>query len=212
MMLRVLLFLAISLVILSGCSGEPAQEVTSETDTPSIEEELAEEVIPEEAIEEEIEVVIIEAHATVESASRAYSDSESIDWTSIVTQQARVFTYSDYSLSTILIANFETTEYLKTVDLEPGQAVICITLKQPALSIPVAGVYDLTICDGEFTGSASVRIAGGVTVLIATSNIVVGEVEITGVTADAVTGAFDVQDSWTTVTGEFQAPIIQIFP
>lgn len=207
MILRVLLFLAISLVILSGCSGEPAQEVTNETVTPSIEEEVAEEVIPEEAIEEEIEVAVIEAHAAVESTNGAYPD-PAIDWTSIVTQQAKVLTFSDHSVCTILMANFETTEYLKTVDLEEGQAVIYFTLTQPALSVPVAGVYDLTLSDGEFTGSASIRLPGGATLMISTSNIVVAELEITGVTADAVTGAFNVEERWTTMAGEFQAPII----
>lgn len=202
-MLRVLLFLAISLVILSGCSGEPAQEVTSETVTPSIEEE----VVPEEAIEEEIEIAVIEAHATVESTNGGYPD-PAIDWTSIVTQQAKVLELSHYSICTILIANFETTEYLKTVDLEEGQAVIYFTLTQPTVSIPVAGVYDLTVSDGEFTGSASIRVAGGTTISFSSSNIDVAEVEITGVTADAVTGAFNVQERWTTMTGEFQAPII----
>ncbi len=208
MILRVLLFLAISLVIFSGCSEEPVQDSSSETATVSTDEEVVEETVPEEAPVEEIEVAVIEAHATVESTNGAYPDPESIDWTNIITQQAKVLTFSDHSICTILIANFETTEYLKTVDLEPGQAVVYFTLNQPAVSIPVAGDYDLTIADGEFTGSAALRVTGGVTVSISRSNIVVAELEITGVTSDAVTGAFNVQDTWTTMTGEFQAPII----
>ncbi len=208
MILRVLLFLAISLVIFSGCSDEPVQEGTSETDTASIEEEVVGETAPEEAPVEEIEVAVIEAHATVESTNGAYVDAESIDWTNIVTQQAKVLTMSDHSICTILMANFETSEYLKTVDLEPGQSVIYFTLNQPAVSTPVVGTYDLTVSDGEFTGSASIRLAGGITVFVSGSNIVAAELEITGVTADAVTGAFNVEHSRTTMTGEFQAPII----
>jgi len=208
MVLRVLLFLTIFLVIFSGCSEEPVQDSSSETATVSTDEEVVEETVPEEAPVEEIEVAVIEPHATVESTNGAYSDAEFIDWASILTQQVHVSQLTNRSTCTIYMANFETTEPLRTVDLESGQAVIYFTLSQAASSVPVAGVYDLTVSDGEFTGSASIRLAGGVTVYLSSSNIVAAELEITSATTDAVTGNFNAQDRWTTMTGEFQVPII----
>lgn len=208
MILRLLVFLSVCLTVVSGCSGDPAQDVAIESDTPEITEDAIEESIPVEAPVEAVEVALIEAHATVESTNGAYTDAEDIDWTAIVTQQVKVLDFSDHSICTILLANFETTEYLKTVDLEPGQAVIYFTLNQPAEMVPVPGVYDLTVYDGEFTGSASIRVAGGTTVSLSTSTIVAAELEITGVTADAATGSFNAQDRWTSISGEFQAPII----
>ena len=195
------------IAIMSGCSNDPAQEVVAESDTPPAEETVIEESIPEEA-PVTVEVPIVDAHVTLESTNGGYTDAEAIDWSTIVTQQAKVLVFSDHSICTILLANFETEEYLKTVDLEPGQAVVYFTLNQSAESVPVAGVYDLTVYDGEFTGSAGIRIAGGVTVMISMSNIITGELEITHVTAEAATGSFAVQDRWTEMSGEFQAPII----
>ncbi|MCK5841923.1 MAG: hypothetical protein KAH31_07140 [Candidatus Sabulitectum sp.] len=204
---RILLLAFISIVVISGCSGEPAQEVVAESDTPPAEEVVVEESIPAEA-PVEVEVPVVDAHVTLESTNGGYTDAEAIDWSTIVTQQAKVLVFSDHSICTILLANFETEEYLKTVELEPGQAVVYFTLNQSAESVPVAGAYDLTISDGEFTGSAGIRIAGGVTVMISMSNIITGELEIAHVTAEAATGSFTVQDRWTEMSGEFQAPII----
>ena len=204
---RILFLLTAFVAIISGCSNDPAQEVVAESDTPPAEETVIEESISEEA-PVTVEVPIVDAHVTLESTNGGYTDAESIDWSSIVTQQAKVLVFSDRSICTILLANFETEEYLKTVDLEPGQAVVYFALNQSAESVPVAGIYDLTVSDGEFTGSAGIRIAGGVTVMISMSNIITGELEIAHVTAEAATGSFAVQDRWTEMSGEFQAPII----
>jgi len=207
MISRILLLSIFSIAIISGCSGDPDQEVVAESDTPPVEEAMIEESVPEEA-PVEVEVPAVDANVTLESTNGAYTDAEAIDWSTIVTQQAKVLVFSDHSICTILLANFETSEYLKDVDLEPGQAVVYFTLNQPAESVPVAGVYDLTVSDMEFTGSASIRVAGGTTVMISTSTIIAAELEIAYVTSEAVTGSFAVQDRWTEMSGEFQAPII----
>lgn len=203
----ILLLAFMSIAIISGCSGEPAQEVVAESDTPHVEEVVVEESVPVEA-PAAVEVSIVDAYVTLESTNGGYTDAEAIDWSTIVTQQAKVVEFSDHSICTVLLANFETEENLKTVELEPGQAVVYFTLNQSAESVPVAGVYDLTVSDGDFTGSAGIRVAGGVTVMISMSNIITGELEITHVSSEAATGSFDVQDSWTAISGEFQAPII----
>jgi len=205
---RILFLLTAFAAIISGCSGEPAQEVVAESDTPPAEEVVIEESAPETAPPLGVEVSIVDAHVTLESTNGGYTDAEAIDWSTIVTQQAKVLVFSDHSICTILLANFETEEYLKTVELEPGQAVVYFTLNQSAESVPVAGVYNLTVSDGEFTGSAGIRIAGGVTVMISTSTIIEAELEIAYVTSEAATGSFAVQDRWTEMSGEFQAPII----
>ncbi len=207
MISKILLLSIFSIAIISGCSGDPDQEVVAESDTPPVEEAMIEESVPEEA-PVEVEVPAVDANVTLESTNGAYTDAEAIDWSTIVTQQAKVLVFSDHSICTILLANFETGEYLKDVDLEPGQAVVYFTLNQPAESVPVAGVYDLTVSDMEFTGSASIRVAGGTTVMISTSTIIAAELEIAYVTSEAVTGSFAVQDRWTEMSGEFQAPII----
>lgn len=204
---RILLLAFMLIAVISGCSSDPAEEVVPESDTPTAEETVIEESIPEEA-PPGVEVSIVDAHVTLESTNGGYTDAEAIDWSTIVTQQAKVLVFSDRSICTILLANFETGEYLKTVDLEPGQAVIYFTLNQSAESVPVAGVYDLTVSDGEFTGSAGIRLAGGGTVMISISNIIAAELEIAYVTDEAATGSFSVEDSWTAMSGEFQAPII----
>ncbi len=203
---RILFLFTAFAVIISGCSNDPAQEVVAESDTAPAEETVIEESIPEEA-PPGVEVSIVDSHVTLESTNGMYTDAEAIDWSTIVTQQARVLVFSDRSICTVLLANFETAEYLKTVDLEPGQAVIYFTLNQPAESVPVAGVYDLTVSSEEFTGSAAIRVAGGGTVMISVANIIEAELEIAYVIAEAA-GSFNVQDSWTEMSGEFQAPII----
>lgn len=103
-------------------------------------------------------------------------------------------------------------EYRKRTSPEPGQGRIELGLVRQKQVAPgetlefVAGMYDPTKYQGQAEMTASVRIAvtGGTSLSLSQPT---GTVEVTSVTADSISGRFDVKDKWTQLSGEFSAPL-----
>ncbi|MCK5786095.1 MAG: hypothetical protein KAH54_06020 [Candidatus Sabulitectum sp.] len=203
MIAKVLFVLAISVALISGCGSDTSGENAVEAVDNTVDEQAAvnNEVVPE------AEVSRIEASVTLESTNGAYTAADPIDWSVVGTQQVEVSSFDDTAFY-INIANFETTENLRTVELEPGQAVLKLVVKQPEGEKPMAGVCDLTKVDVEFSGTLSIKITGGTTVSLSQSAMTAGELLIESVTADHVTGSFSVEERWTIASGVFQAEFI----
>ena len=70
----------------------------------------------------------------------------------------------------------------------------------------VAGMYDPTKPQGqaEMTSSVSIVVTGGTSLSLSQPT---GTIEVTSVTADSISGKFDVKDKWTQLSGEFHAPL-----
>ena len=103
-------------------------------------------------------------------------------------------------------------EYRKRTSPEPGQGRIELGLVRQKPVAPgetlefVAGTYDPTKYQGqaEMTGSVRIAVAGGTTLSFSEPT---GTIEVTSLTADSISGRFDVQDKWTQLSGEFSAPL-----
>lgn len=180
-----------------GCGDEPGQPA------PVTDRDPGEDV---EDVEDVVAVPALEPRVEIESTHGGFANTDPIDWSVIGSQQVHVSKYSNYSSCTIFIANFETDESLRTVTVEPGQGVVYFSLRLPPESDPIVGDYDLTH-DGEFGGTASIRITGGTTVQTSRSSMTVGELEIIEVTDTQVSGTFHVADNWTNLSGAFVATI-----
>ncbi len=203
MVTRIFFAVAIAAVLFLGCGSEtPGEDAIEAVDSVAVEQDVfMEEPIPVE------EVPQVDVAVTLESTNGAYTAVDTIDWSEILAQQVQFSEFTDNSVCTIFMANFETEENLRTVELQPGQAVVYFTLTQPAADVPMPGVYDITTSGTEFSGTASVRVAGGSTVTLSQSATTVGELEILAVTPDFVTGTFNIEERWTTMSGAFQASV-----
>lgn len=214
-------FILALMLMAPACGGDQAEEVVTDQPEGTVNEavdtpddsgetdvvETTDDSGETDAVEPEA-VIPAEAMAEVESTNGAYTNLEvPIDWSSIGTQQVLVDKLTSGSICRIFIANFNTDEGLNSIAREPGQGIIKFTLDLPPDSDPLVGTYDLTCTGSEFTGEASVMVTGGSTIQFATSSMTDGVLEITSVTDDMVTGTFQAQDNWTTISGAFQAEI-----
>ena len=103
-------------------------------------------------------------------------------------------------------------EYRKRTSPEPGQGRIELGLVRQKQVAPgetlefVAGTYDPTKYQGqaEMTSSVSIVVTGGTSLSLSQPT---GTIEVTSLTADSISGKFDVRDKWTQLSGEFHAPL-----
>jgi len=103
-------------------------------------------------------------------------------------------------------------EFSKRASPGPGQGRVELWLVRQKQVAPgeklefVAGMYDPTKSQGqaEMTSSVSIAVTGGTSLSFSQPQ---GTVEVTSVTADSISGKFDVKDKWTQVSGEFSAPL-----
>jgi hypothetical protein len=103
-------------------------------------------------------------------------------------------------------------EFNKRTSPEPGQGRIELWLTRQKQVAPgetlefAAGMYDPTKGQGqaEMTGSAKIAVTGGTSLSLSQPT---GTIEVTSVTADSISGKFDVKDKWTQLSGEFSAPL-----
>lgn len=118
---------------------------------------------------------------------------------------------------TVVLTNYDfapTTmaEYRKRTSPEAGQGRIELSLVRQKQVAPgetlefVAGTYDPTKYQGqaEMTGSVRIAVAGGTSLSLSQPT---GTIEVTSLTADSISGRFDVKDKWTQLSGEFHAPL-----
>jgi hypothetical protein len=192
-----LMMAALLVLGISGCGDKPAEQVAPVTED-----------VPVEGVEDAVEAGPVDAWVAVESTHGGLAGLEvPIDWSYIGSQQALVSKYANYSVCTVLIANFDTEENLRNVAREPGQAVVRLTLSLPPESDPLVGTYDITQGSGEFTGEVSIMVTGGSTIQTSRSSMTVGEAVVTHVTDTTVSGTFHVVDNWTDMSGAFHAVI-----
>ncbi len=201
--------LLVLFLMVSACGGEQAEEVVADRTDETADEAVETADDSGEIMEVEPDVVVpVEARAEVESTNGAYTSLEvPVDWSNIGAQQAFVENFTNRSTCRIFIANFDTDENLNSLAREPGQGIIKFTLSMPPDSDPLVGTYDLTCTGSEFTGEAGVMVTGGSTIMFSSSSMTDAFLEITSVTDDMVTGTFQAQDNWTTISGAFQAEI-----
>ena len=202
------LLLALFLVV-AACGGEQAEQVVTEQPEGTVDgtAEAADDAAEASTPEPEA-VAPVEARAVVESTNGGYTNLEvPVDWSHIGAQQAFVEKFTGYGTCRIFIANFDTDEDLNNMAREPGQGIIKFTLRLPADSDPLVGTYDLTTTGSDFTGEAGVMVTGGSTISFVASSMTGAAVEITSVTDDMITGTFQAQDNWTSISGAFQAEI-----
>ncbi len=103
-------------------------------------------------------------------------------------------------------------EFTQRKSPEKGQARVELWLIRQKKVAPgetvefVAGIYDPTKYQGqaEMTGEAKIAIAGGTALQFSEPT---GTIEVTSVTADSISGKFDIKDKWTQLSGEFSAPL-----
>jgi hypothetical protein len=103
-------------------------------------------------------------------------------------------------------------EFNKRTSPEPGQGRIELVLTRQKQVAPgetlefVVGMYDPTKYQGqaEMTGSAKIAVTGGTALQFSQPT---GTIEVTSVTADSISGTFDIKDKWTQLSGEFSAPL-----
>ena len=103
-------------------------------------------------------------------------------------------------------------EFRKRTSPEPGQGRGELWVVRQKQGAPggtlgfVTGMYDPTKARGqaEMTGSVRIAVAGGTSLSLSEPT---GTIEVTALTADSISGKFDVKDKWTQLSGEFHAPL-----
>ncbi len=134
---------------------------------------------------------------------------------------AKAVAYKDSSVGNasvvVVLSTYEfpaanRAEFSKRTSPEKGQARIELWLTRQKQVAPgenlefAAGMYDPTKAQGqaEMTSSAEIAITGGTSLTFSQPQ---GTIEVTSVTADSISGKFDVKDKWTQISGEFSAPL-----
>ncbi|MDZ4131927.1 MAG: hypothetical protein U1E11_02210 [Dethiobacteria bacterium] len=200
-----------ALLLVSGCGGSDeasnaATEAEAEAPDAGTEEPAAEpEADPQPAGD-----CPAATSVTVESTNGAYADREPISWDTLGSQAAYVNRSTGNVGVSVCIANFETSENLKTVALGNGQAVIVFSMRVRAEgpAVPIqTGIYDLlSFDDSDLYVAPTIRLSGGSTLQISIHNLNEAEFEITSVTDEEICGKFTIDEKWTKMSGEFRVP------
>jgi hypothetical protein len=199
-----------ALFLFSGCgsSGEPSSAADTEAEVPAEStENPTEESGAEPQPTGDCPAV---TKVSVESTNGAYADREPISWDTLGSQAAYVSRSTGSAAVSVCIANFETSEDLKTVALGDGQAVIVFSMRVRAegTAVPIqTGIYDLMSFDNsDLYVAPTIRLSGGSAVQISIHNLNVAEFEITSVTDNEICGKFNIDEKWTKMSGEFRVP------
>lgn len=175
---------------------------------PEIWEEAEEfSAIVDEPLSESVDIV---TNLTIDSTNGAYMQRMPIDWDYIGSQKAYVnHSYGNTHLL-ICIANFESDENLKDVDIGENQAVLVFSLRirEDIAGVPIkTGVYDMFSYDeSDLYVSSRIRLNGGVEAQIAGSSLITSDFEVLTVSENEITGIFNIEDKWTRMSGEFNVP------
>lgn len=152
----------------------------------------------------------------VTSTHGAWPKEDVPDWSAL---KAVAFKDSSVGVASVVIAitNYDfapatRAEFTARTSPEKGKARVELWLVRQKQVAPgetldfVAGTYDPTKAQGqaEMTGSAKIAVAGGTALQFSDPT---GTIEVTSVTADSISGTFDLKDKWTQLSGEFSAPL-----
>jgi len=199
-----------------GSQESAIQETQAASEQPAAEDtttsaQTAETEAPEETAAETAGECPTETSVSVESTNGAYSDHMPISWDSIGSQSANLSHSTNNTGVFIYIANFETSENLKDVELSDGQAVIQFTLTVTGQGDPVpvsVGSYNVKEWVDNYV-NIGIRLSGGTTVSISNADVSTGDFEITSVTDTEICGNFNIDEKWTKMSGEFKVPITE---
>lgn len=204
----VIIFAALFLISGCGASGEPSNTADAEAEAPAASSENPTEE-PKDGSQSAGDCPAVTS-VSVESTNGAYSEREPISWGSPGSQAAYVSRSTGSAAVSVCIANFETSENLKTVALGDGQAVILFSMRVRAEgpAVPIqTGIYDLmSFDDSDLYVAPTIRLSGGSAVQISIHNLTVAEFEITAVTDKEICGKFNIDEKWTKMSGEFRVP------
>ncbi|UNC92326.1 hypothetical protein [Candidatus Contubernalis alkaliaceticus] len=201
--LIVILTLLLILVSVTGCTKEDSTE-SGNLPAEQGNGEVSEKENDEDEGEKEVSKST-ESWIKVESTNGAYKNAEPLNWNQVGTQNAHVEKYSNYSACFVYIANFETTEVLRDVALEEGQAVAYFVLTLPPESDPEAGSYDYFGASGPYRVSqVTIRLPGGTNINLSPASMTTAEMEVTEVMDSTISGRFNIEEKWTQMSGEFQ--------
>ena len=196
-------------------TGSPAAEETTtsaqEEGTEALNETTADTEASEEATAETAGECPDATSVSIESTNGAYSDHMPISWDSIGSQSANLSHSTNNTGVFIYIANFETSENLKDVELSDGQAVLQFTLTVTGQGDPVPvslGSYNVKEWVDNYV-NIGIRLSGGTTVSISNASVNTGDFEITSVTDTEICGKFNIDEKWTKMSGEFKVPITE---
>ncbi len=204
----VILFAALFLFSGCGASDEPQNTADPEAEAPAANtEDPVEEPADEPQPAGDCPAV---SSVSVESTNGAYADREPISWDTLGSQTAYVSRSTGNAGVSVCIANFETSENLKTVALGDGQAVVLFSMRVRAEgpAVPIqTGIYDLmSFDDSDLYVAPTIRLSGGSAVQISIHNLTVAEFEITSITDEEICGKFNIDEKWTKMSGEFRVP------
>ncbi len=208
----ILIIASLSIFSVACGSQESAIQETQASEQPAAEDtttsaQAAETEAPEETAGE----CPAATSVSVESTNGAYSDHMPISWDSMGSQSANLSHSTNNTGVFIYIANFETSENLKDVELSDGQAVIQFTLTVTGQGDPVpvsVGSYNVKEWVDNYV-NIGIRLSGGTTVSISSSDVSTGDFEITSVTDTEICGKFNIDEKWTKMSGEFKVPITE---
>jgi hypothetical protein len=154
--------------------------------------------------------------ATVASTNGAYPTADLPDWSAVKAVAFKDSSVGNASvvvvLSTYELPAANRAEFSKLSSPEKGQARLELWLVRQKQVAPgenlefAAGMYDPTKPQGqaEMTSSVAIALTGGSSLSFSQPQ---GTIEVTSLTADSISGKFDVKDKWTQVSGEFSAPL-----
>ncbi len=154
--------------------------------------------------------------ATVASTNGAYPTADLPDWSAVKAVAFKDSSVGNASvvvvLSTYELPAANRAEFSKLSSPEKGQARLELWLVRQKQVAPgenlelAAGMYDPTKPQGqaEMTSSVAIALPGGSSLSFSQPQ---GTIEVTSVTADSISGKFDVKDKWTRISGEFSAPL-----
>jgi len=217
--MMLVVFIVAALMILAVSCGSPntstaetkAAEQENEETAAAVETTAAVETKAAEAVTEAARDCPSSTSVKVESTNGAYEDRMPINWETIGSQAAYLSNTQNNTGLFIYIANFETSENLKEVDISDGQAMIEFVASIPGEGDPVPvsiGKYNVIEWVDTYV-SANIILSGGSKLQIYTTEVETGDFEITSVTDTEICGKFNIDEKWTKMSGEFKVPIVK---
>ena len=221
-----IVFIVSVLLITIGCSPAQAETVSENGDTESTETAESSEEVSEvsdsqpEPETAEVEEAVVESEPQgyspdktsiqLESTNGAYVDAGEISWDELGTQVGEINYFVGRTTAFIYIATYDVQEddiYNATVP--EGEAILYFVagIQKEGDEIPFeTGTYDLTKFQGDVpkTAEMGIKLSGGVTVQLDKFKTTVSEFEITNITDTEISGKFNIEENWTTTSGEFK--------
>lgn len=150
---------------------------------------------------------------TIASTNGAYESRQPIGWDNIGTQEAYVSRSYGTTSVDIYIANFTTSEGLKSYKPNDGESILHFQLRIRGEGNEVAielGEYNLKDYDAsDLHVTPKILLSGGSALQISTHDIASSEFVVTGISDTQICGTFNVDEKWTQMSGTFVVPFVK---